>query len=65
MDVQMIFKVAAIGIVVAVLNQLLKNAQKDEMAYMVSLTGVVIVLMMVITMIADLFDAIKSLFQLY
>ncbi|RBP65277.1 stage III sporulation protein AC [Alkalibaculum bacchi] len=65
MDVQMIFKVAAIGIVVAVLNQLLKNAQKDEMAYMVSLTGVVIVLMMVITMISNLFDAIKSLFQLY
>ena len=65
MDVQMIFKVAAIGIVVAVLNQLLKNAQKDEMAYMVSFTGVVIVLMMVITMISNLFDAIKSLFQLY
>ena len=65
MDVQMIFKVAAIGIVVAVLSQLLKNAQKDEMAYLVSLTGVVIVLMMVITMIVDLFDAIRTMFKLY
>lgn len=61
----MIFKIAAIGIVVAVLNQVLKNVQRDEMATMVSLTGVIVVLMMVITMIADLFDAIKSMFQLY
>lgn len=65
MDVQMIFKIAAIGIVVAVLNQLLKNAQRDEMATMVSLTGVIVVLMMVITMVADLFTAVKTIFQLY
>lgn len=65
MDVQMIFKIAAIGIVVAVLNQLLKNAQREEMATMVSLTGVVVVLMMVIKMISDLFDAVKTMFQLY
>ncbi len=65
MDVQMIFKIAAIGIVVAVLNQLLKNAQREEMATMVSLTGVIVVLMMVITMVADLFEAVKTIFQLY
>jgi len=65
MDVQMIFKIAAIGIVVAVLNQLLKNAQREEMATMVSLTGVIVVLMMVITMVADLFNAVKTIFQLY
>ncbi|MPW25138.1 stage III sporulation protein AC [Alkalibaculum sp. M08DMB] len=65
MDVQMIFKIAAIGIVVAVLNQLLKNAQREEMATMVTLTGVVVVLMMVISMIADLFNAIQTMFQLY
>ena len=65
MDVQMIFQIAAIGIIVAVLNQLLTNAGREEMATMVSLTGVIVVLMMVITMIADLFNAIKSLFQFY
>ena len=61
----MIFKIAAIGIVVAVLNQLLKNAHRDEMATMVSLTGVIVVLMMVIKMVADLFKAVQTMFQLY
>ncbi|MFZ7120629.1 MAG: stage III sporulation protein AC [Eubacteriaceae bacterium] len=65
MDVQMIFKIAAIGIVVAVLNQILKKADREEMATMVTLTGMVVVLMMVITMIADLFNAVKTMFQLY
>ena len=65
MDVQMIFKIAAIGIVVAVLNQILKKADREEMATMVTLTGMVVVLMMVITMIADLFNAVKTIFQLY
>lgn len=65
MDVQMIFKIAAIGIVVAVLNQILKKADREEMATMVTLTGMVVVLMMVISMIADLFNAVKTMFQLY
>ncbi|MCR1897989.1 stage III sporulation protein AC [Irregularibacter muris] len=65
MDVGMIFKIAGIGIVVAVLNQVLKKTERDEMATMVTLTGIVVVLMMVITMIGQLFDAVRTIFQLY
>lgn len=61
----MIFKIAGIGIVVAVLNQVLKKTERDEMATMVTLTGIVVVLMMVITMIGQLFDAVRTIFQLY
>ncbi len=64
-DVNMIFKIAGIGIVVAVLNQVLKKTEREEMATMVTLTGIVVVLMMVIQMVGELFDSVRTIFQLY
>ena len=64
MEVDLIFKIAAIGILVAVLNQVLNRAGRDEQAMMTTLTGLVVVLMMVVREIADLFDLVKTLFQL-
>lgn len=64
MDVDLIFKIAAIGILVAVLNQVLSRAGRDEQAMMTTLAGLVVVLMMVVREIADLFDLVKTLFHL-
>ena len=64
MDVDMIFRIAAIGILVAVLNQVLSRAGRDEPAMMTTLAGLVGVLMMVVQEIADLFALVKTLFQL-
>lgn len=64
MEVDLIFKIAAIGILVAVLNQVLIRAGRDEQAMMTTLAGLVVVLMMVVREIADLFDLVKTLFQL-
>ena len=60
----MIFKIAAIGILVAVLNQVLSRAGRDEQAMMTTLAGLVVVLMMVVQEIASLFDLVKDLFRL-
>lgn len=62
MDVDLIFKVAAIGILVAVLNQLLVRSGREEQAMMTTLAGLVVVLMMMVQEISDLFDLIKTLF---
>lgn len=64
MDVDMIFRIAAIGILVAVLNQVLSRAGRDEQAMMTTLAGLVVVLMMVVQEIAALFTLVKTLFQL-
>ena len=64
MDVDMIFRIAAIGILVAVLNQVLSRAGREEQAMMTTLAGLVVVLMMVVQEIADLFALVKTLFQL-
>ena len=64
MNVDLIFKIAAIGILVAVLNQVLSRAGRDEQAMMTTLAGLVVVLMMVVREIAGLFDMVKTLFQL-
>ena len=64
MDIDLIFKIAAIGILVAVLNQVLSRAGRDEQAMMTTLAGLVVVLMMVVREIADLFDLVKTLFHL-
>lgn len=65
MNVDMIFKIAAVGIVVAVLNQVLLRAGREEMAMLTTLTGVVVVLLMVVNLINDLFNTVKSIFRLY
>ncbi len=64
MEVDLIFKIAAIGILVAVLNQVLSRAGRDEQAMMTTLTGLVVVLMMVVQEIAKLFAMVKNLFDL-
>lgn len=64
MDVDLIFKIAAIGILVAVLNQVLSRAGRDEQAMMTTLAGLVVVLMMVVKEIAELFALVKTLFNL-
>ena len=65
MDVDLIFKIAAIGILVAVLNLLLVRSGREEQAMMTTLAGLIVVLMMVITQISALFDTIKQLFGLW
>lgn len=61
-DIAIIFKIAAVGILTAVVNQVLKKADKDEIATLVTLAGLVIVLLMVVEMIARLFDTLRLLF---
>ena len=63
MEVDLIFKIAAIGILVAVLNQLLIRSGREEQGLMVGLAGLVCVLMLMVREISDLFDLIKSLFD--
>ena len=65
MGVEIIFKIAAIGILVSVVNQVLKHSGKDELATLTTLAGLVIVLLMVIDLISQLFNTVKSLFFLY
>lgn len=62
MELELIFKIAAVGMIVAVLVQLLKRAERDEQAMMTSLAGLIVVLMMIIERIAELFSTIQSLF---
>ena len=65
MDVDLIFKIAAIGIIVAVLNQVLIRSGREEQARMTTLAGLIVVLMMIVTQISSLFDTIKQLFGLW
>ena len=64
MDVDLIFKIAAIGILVAILNQLLIRSCREEQAMMTTLAGLVVVMVMLLQKISDLFDLVKSLFGL-
>ncbi len=64
MDVDFIFRIAAIGILVAVLNQVLSRSGREEQAMMTTLAGLVVVLMMVVQKISDLFLLVKGLFGL-
>ncbi len=64
MDVELIFKVAAVGILVAVLNILLQRSGRDEQALMTTIAALVVVLMIIVQKISELFDMIKQLFNL-
>lgn len=64
MNVDLIFKIAAIGILVSVLNQVLTRSGRDEMATMTTLVALVVVLMIVVQQINDLFTLVKDLFRL-
>ena len=65
MSVDIIFKIAAIGILISVVNHVLNKAGREEISMMVTLAGIVVVLLMVIDMISNLFSNIKSIFQLF
>jgi stage III sporulation protein AC len=64
MEVDLIFKIAAIGIIVAILNQLLTRSGREDQALLTTIVGLVVALTMVITEISNLFDTIKSVFGL-
>ena len=64
MNVDLIFRIAAIGILVSVLNQVLTRSGRDEQATMVTLAGLVVVLMLVVQEISNLFELVKTLFGL-
>ena len=64
MDISFIFKIAAIGIIVAVLNMVLIRSGREEQAMLTTLAGLIVVLMMIIPQISNLFSAVKSLFDL-
>ncbi|MBR5192789.1 MAG: stage III sporulation protein AC [Clostridia bacterium] len=65
MNIEIIFKIAAIGILITVITQILKKSDRDDIATLVALAGLIIVLTLVINMIGDLFEQIKNLFNLY
>ena len=62
MDVDLIFKIAAIGIIVAVLNQVLIRSGREEQAMMTTLAGLIVVLMIIVQQIGQLFETIKNVF---
>ncbi len=64
MDIDLLFKIAGVGILVAVLNQILSKAGREDQAMMTTLTGVIIVLMMVISKISELFNTVRDTFNL-
>ena len=63
MEIELIFKIAAVGIIVSILNQVLARSGRDEQATMTTLAGLVVVLMMIAQKVAELFDLVKTLFQ--
>ena len=64
MTIQLIFKIAAVGILVSVINQVLKHSGREEQAFLVSLAGLILVLLWIVPYIAELFTTIRSLFEL-
>ena len=64
MDVDLIFRIAAVGILVAVLGQLLSRSGREEQAMLTTLAGVIVVLSMIVPQISDLFRTVKSVFGL-
>ena len=65
MDIDIIFKIAAVGIVVTIVCQVLKKSDRVDIATIVSLAGLVIVLAVVIDMVADLFESVRNIFDLF
>ena len=63
MDIDLIFKIAAVGIIVSILNQVLVRSGREEQATMTSLAALVVVLRIVVQRIAELFDMVKTLFE--
>lgn len=64
-NIDLIFKIAGVGILVAVLHSILKHAGKEEQGHIVTLAGLAIVFMWVVQLLANLFDQVKSVFRLF
>ncbi len=62
MEVTLVFQIAGLGIIVAVLSQLLKRAERDEQALMITIAGLVIVMVMLVNEISELFDTVRTAF---
>lgn len=65
MDIDLIFKIAGTGIIVAVLNLVLKRAEREEQAMMTTLAGLIVVLVVIVQQIGSLFDTVKTVFGLW
>lgn len=63
MDINLIFKIGAVGILIIILDKVLKSGGKEEFAVITNLAGVIIILMMVINLVTKLFNTVKTLFQ--
>lgn len=63
MEIDLIFKIAAVGIIISILNQVLSRSGREEQATMTTLAGLVVVLMIVAQKISELFELVKTLFQ--
>lgn len=64
MEVSLIFKIAAVGILVSVISQILKHSEREEQAFLTSLAGLLLVLYWIVPYISDLFEAMKKMFEL-
>ena len=64
MDIDFVFRIAGIGVVITIISQLLTRAGREDIAMLATLSGLVIVLMMVVGMISDFFSSVRSLFSL-
>ena len=65
MGIEIVFKIAGIGILIAIICQLLKQTGRDDMAMLAAIAGLIITLMMVVDLIRTLFDSVKQIFQIY
>ncbi len=65
MNIDIIFKIAAVGMIVTIVCQILKKSDREDIATIVSLAGLIIVLAVVLDMVAELFDSIRSIFDLF
>ena len=65
MNIDLIFKIAGIGIIITVICQVLKKSDRDDIATLVSLVGLIIVLSLVVSVISDFFQSVKDIFNLY
>ncbi len=65
MDIEIIFKIAAIGIIITIVCQVLKKSEREDVATIVSLAGLIIVLTIVLNMVVELFDSIRGIFDLF
>ena len=65
MDIDLVFRIAAFGIVITVVNQLLKNAGREDIATLATLAGLVVVIMYVVGLMSDFFSSVRQMFSLY